>query len=77
MDCANVAYVCSLVSTRAANLCACGIAALLKRMNRPFVTVGVDGSVYRYHPTFKDLLDGKIDKLLDGKNKVNINMHCI
>lgn len=68
-DCANVAYVCSLVSTRAAHFCACGIAALLKRMNRPFVTVGVDGSVYRFHPTFKDLLDTKIDELVDGKHE--------
>ena len=66
-DCANVAYVCSVVSTRAAYLCACGIATLLKRMQKPYVTVGVDGSVYRFHPTFKDILDSKIDELLDGK----------
>ncbi|KAL3104757.1 hypothetical protein niasHT_030369 [Heterodera trifolii] len=66
-DCANVAYVCSLVSARAAHFCACGIAALLKRMGRPTVTVGVDGSVYRFHPTFKFLLDHKIDELVEGK----------
>ncbi|KAL3125666.1 hypothetical protein niasHT_002266 [Heterodera trifolii] len=66
-DCANVAYVCSLVSARAAHFCACGIAALLKRMGRPIVTVGVDGSVYRFHPTFKFLLDHKIDELVEGK----------
>jgi len=66
-DCANVAYVCSVVSTRAAYLCACGVATLLKRMQKPYVTVGVDGSVYRFHPTFKDLLDQKIDELVDGK----------
>ena len=68
-----MAYVCSLVSTRAAHFCACGIAALLKRMNRDFVTVGVDGSVYRFHPTFKDLLDSKIDELVDGKHEVLLN----
>jgi hypothetical protein len=39
-------------------------------MNKEFVTIGVDGSVYRFHPTFKDLLDSKIDELLDGKYKV-------
>lgn len=66
-DCANVAYVCSVISTRAANLCAVGIAVLLKRMQKPYVTVGVDGSVYRFHPTFHDLLDQKIDELVDGK----------
>uniref|UniRef100_A0A183BRT5 Phosphotransferase n=1 Tax=Globodera pallida TaxID=36090 RepID=A0A183BRT5_GLOPA len=59
-DCANIAYVCSLVSARAAHFCACGIAALLNRMQRPNVTIGVDGSVYRFHPTFKHLLDAKI-----------------
>lgn len=69
-DCANVAYICSVVSTRAAHLCACGIATLLKRMQKPYVTVGVDGSVYRFHPTFKDILDSKIDELLDGKLNV-------
>lgn len=43
-------------------------------MNRPFVTVGVDGSVYRFHPTFKDLLDSKIDELVDGKLEVGKGM---
>lgn len=65
-----MAYVCSMVSTRAAHLCACGIATLLKRMEKEYVTVGVDGSVYRFHPTFHDLLDQKIDELVDGKYEV-------
>lgn len=59
-----------MISTRAANLCAVGIAVLLKRMQKPYVTVGVDGSVYRFHPTFHDLLDQKIDELVDGKLEV-------
>lgn len=63
-DCANVAYVCSLVSTRAAHLTAAGIAMLLNRMHKKFITVGVDGSVYRFHPTYPRLLDAKIDDLL-------------
>ncbi len=33
-------------------------------------TVGVDGSVYRFHPTFKQLLDQKIDQLIDPKYEV-------
>jgi hexokinase len=64
-DCANVAYVCSVVSNRAAHMVAAGIASLLKRMKKPYVTVGVDGSVYRFHPTFPAALDQKIDDLLD------------
>lgn len=42
---------------------------LLKRIHKPFVTVGVDGSVYRFHPTFPTLLDMKIaDLLADEKD---------
>jgi hypothetical protein len=41
-------------------------------MQKPYVTVGVDGSVYRFHPTFPTLLDKKIEELLEGENlKVN------
>lgn len=70
-DCANVAYVCSVVSRRAAYMVAAGIASLLKRINKPYVTVGVDGSVYRFHPTFPELLDKKIDELLDSDLEVS------
>ncbi|CAJ0927278.1 unnamed protein product, partial [Mesorhabditis belari] len=66
LDCIHVATVCTLVSTRAAHLTAAGIAAILNRMQKPYVTVGVDGSVYRFHPTFPRLLDEKIDQLIDG-----------
>ncbi|KAL3110476.1 hypothetical protein niasHT_019337 [Heterodera trifolii] len=66
-DCANVAYVSSLIGTRAAHLCACGLAAILNRMQRPRVTIGVDGSVFRFHPTFKFNLDQKIKALLAVK----------
>lgn len=37
-------------------------------MQKPYVTVGVDGSVYRFHPTFPTLLDKKIEELLEGEN---------
>ncbi|WKY08230.1 hypothetical protein Q1695_007602 [Nippostrongylus brasiliensis] len=64
-DCLHVAYVCTAVSTRAAHLCAAGIAQVLNHMKRPFVTVGVDGSVYRFHPFFKRVLDQKISVLIE------------
>ncbi|VDN02163.1 unnamed protein product [Thelazia callipaeda] len=72
VDCINTAYVCSLVSTRSAYLCAAGIATLLYRLQKPFVTVGVDGSVYRFHPTFPRLLDEKIEQLVDDKYKYQL-----
>lgn len=52
---------------------AAGIATLLNRMKRPYVTVGVDGSVYRFHPTFPRLLDEKIDQLIEGDIEVFSN----
>ncbi|TKR81417.1 hypothetical protein L596_015287 [Steinernema carpocapsae] len=64
-DCADVAYVCSVVSTRAAHITAAGIAVLLNRIRKRFVTVGIDGSVFRFHPTFSMLLDEKISDLIE------------
>ncbi|CAG0898463.1 unnamed protein product [Darwinula stevensoni] len=63
-DCASVRYVCECVSRRAAYLVSAGIATLLNKMKRPKVTVAVDGSVYRFHPHFHDLMTAKISQLL-------------
>ncbi|XP_049295125.1 hexokinase type 2 isoform X2 [Anopheles funestus] len=59
-DCANVRYICECVSSRAAHLVSAGIAALINKMDERSVTVGVDGSVYRFHPKFHDLMVQKI-----------------
>lgn len=61
-----------MISTRAAHLCASGIATLLKKINKPYVTVGIDGALFRFHPTFKEILDQKIDELIDNKFEVYI-----
>lgn len=58
--------VCGRVSTRAAYLVSAAITCILKKMKRPYTTVGVDGSVYRYHPHFHDLMEKKITELLCG-----------
>lgn len=63
-DCKCVKYICSLVSKRAAYLTAAGLAALLNKINKPFVTIGIDGSVYRFHPYFGKLLNEKIKELI-------------
>ncbi|XP_076372366.1 hexokinase type 2-like isoform X3 [Tachypleus tridentatus] len=62
-DLENVKLVCSRVSTRAAFLVSAAISCILNRMKRPHTTVGVDGSVYRYHPYFHDLMERKISEL--------------
>lgn len=61
-DCENVRYICQCVSSRAAHLVSAGIAALINRMDEKSVVVGIDGSVYRFHPKFHDLMTAKIRK---------------
>ncbi|KAK3889280.1 hypothetical protein Pcinc_006704 [Petrolisthes cinctipes] len=63
-DCANVRYVCTCVSRRAAYLAAAGVAVLLNRINEESVTVAVDGSVYRFHPHFHNLMVEQISHLI-------------
>lgn len=63
-DCRIIQYVCSLVSTRAAYLASAGIACLLNKIDRPEVTVAIDGSLYRFHPHFHDLMMEKIQQLI-------------
>ena len=47
-----------------------GIAVLLNRINKPKVTVAVDGSLYRFHPHFHELMMEKIQDLLNPGIKV-------
>lgn len=62
-DLENVKLVCARISTRAAFLVSAAISCILNRIKRPHTTVGVDGSVYRYHPHFHDLMEKKISEL--------------
>ncbi|CAO1422296.1 unnamed protein product [Diamesa serratosioi] len=71
-DCANVRYICECVSSRAAYLSSAGIAGLINKMNDPSVTVGVDGSVYRFHPKFHDLMYSKIRELVHDHIKFDL-----
>ncbi|KAK5981079.1 Phosphotransferase [Trichostrongylus colubriformis] len=72
-DCLHAAYICTAVSTRAAYLTAAAIAHVLNHIKKDFtVTVGVDGSVYRFHPCFKRLLEQKINALIDSGIKYQL-----
>ena len=62
-DCENVKLVCARVSTRAAFLVSAAVATILNKIKRPHTTVGVDGSVYKCHPHFHDLMEKKIEEL--------------
>lgn len=71
-DCEILKLVCTVVSTRAAHLVSAAVATVLNKMKRPHTTVGVDGSVYRYHPHFKELMEKKIDELTDPNYKFEL-----
>lgn len=73
-DCRIVRMVCEHVSRRAAFLCAAGLAALLNKINRPDVTIAVDGSVYRFHPKVHDLLVEKISELKHPELKFSLTL---
>ncbi|XP_014240900.1 hexokinase type 2 isoform X2 [Cimex lectularius] len=71
-DCANVRYVCECVSRRAAHLASASIATLINKMGLHSVTVGVDGSLYRFHPYLHDLMMEKITQLLSPSIHVDM-----
>ncbi|GAB1604003.1 hexokinase-2-like isoform X1 [Argonauta hians] len=62
-DCTIVQKVCTAVSTRAAYLSAAAISAIMHKMGRSEVTIAIDGSLYRFHPHFHDLMLEKIKSL--------------
>ena len=63
-DCSAVRYVCECVSRRAAFMSAAGITALLKKMDYKDVVVAVDGSVFRFHPHFPNIMKSRISQLM-------------
>lgn len=63
-DCSATRYICELISRRAAFMAAAGITALLKRMNYKDVVVAIDGSVFRYHPHFENVMRSRIHQLM-------------
>ncbi|XP_048146244.1 hexokinase-4 isoform X2 [Corvus hawaiiensis] len=71
-DCEIVRQVCESVSTRAAQMCSAGLAGVINRMRESRsqdtlkITVGVDGSVYKLHPSFKDHFHATVRQLTPG-----------
>nr|XP_042715240.1 hexokinase-4 isoform X5 [Chrysemys picta bellii] len=71
-DCDIVRMVCESVSTRAAQMCSAGLAGVINRMResrgeeRLKITVGIDGSVYKLHPSFKDQFHATVRQLAPG-----------
>jgi len=73
-DCKIVKYVCTLVSARAAFLAAAGLATLINRLDKPEMTIAVDGSLYRFHPRFHNLMCLKIKELVKPGLKFKLTL---
>lgn len=67
-----VSRTCAVVSERAAHLTAAAIATVLNKIKRVNVSVGMDGSLYRYHPHFHDLMTAQIKKMLTNKTEFKL-----
>jgi len=63
-DCSALRYVCECVSRRAGFMVSAGITALLKKMDYKDVVVAVDGSVFRFHPHFPNIVRSRIAQLM-------------
>ena len=63
-DLAALRFICECVSRRAAFMCAAGITALLKKMKVKDVTIAVDGSLFRFHPHFHNVLKSRVAQLM-------------
>lgn len=62
-DCASVKLICTRASTRAAHLVSAAVACLLNKMARSHTVVGVDGSMFKFHPHFHSIMAKKTKEL--------------
>jgi len=63
-DFSSLRYVCEVVSRRASFMASAGITALLKKMDYKDVVIAIDGSLFRYHPHFKNVMQSRISQLM-------------
>lgn len=70
-DFINIRFICECISRRAAHLVSAGLATILNKIKEKQVTVGVDGSVYRYHPHFHNLMMEKMRELVEPSINVS------
>lgn len=69
-DLIDVRYISELIVTRSASLISAGVATLLNKIDISPVTVGVDGTVYRQIPQYKNIMQNKIRCLV--KPHINV-----
>jgi len=62
--CRVVKKVCEAVTARSASLAGAGLAAIIKRVPRETVSIAIDGSLLRHHPTYRKRLEDSIGIVL-------------
>ncbi|QQP53332.1 Phosphotransferase, partial [Caligus rogercresseyi] len=73
-DLSALRYICECVSRRAGFMASAGITALLKKMDYHDVVVAIDGSVFRYHPHFSNIMKSRISQLMGVDYKFDLMM---
>jgi len=73
-DLSALRYISECVSRRAGFMCAAGLTALLKKMDYKDVVVAVDGSLFRYHPHFRNVMKSRVAQLMGVDYKFDIMM---
>ncbi|XP_046806011.1 hexokinase type 2-like isoform X2 [Lucilia cuprina] len=68
-DCENVRFICKVVSKRSADLVAATLACLIDRIGDPFITIGIDGNIFRCHPLYEKYLREKLRNLVKPEHK--------
>lgn len=71
-DCRLLRMVCTRVSTRSAGLTSAAVSTILNKIKRPYTAVGVDGSVYRFHPHFHNRMMAKLGNLVNPEYKFGL-----
>lgn len=67
-DCLIVKHVCQVLSERGALLVAIPMATFIQRMkSKDHVAIAITGSLYKYHPLMKNLLEKHIGKFVPGR----------
>ena len=70
VDCVNVRYIVRTLCRRSADLLSVAIATLINKISTTPQTIGMDGGLYRYHPTYKTMLMDKIRCMVNPKIQV-------
>ncbi|OAF64034.1 hypothetical protein A3Q56_08263, partial [Intoshia linei] len=71
-----ITKICDVICKRAAYLTGTGIATIINKIDCDEMTVGITGSLYRYHPFFKKYLIEGINLIKKPNKKFYLHLTC-